>query len=122
MALVWIALHHDKPADYRRVVAANVHQALVETFAIAGEDLVQMVAGGEPQSFRYDHCIAHIERSVELVLIQVTAEDTRSAAQKRAFYRRVVELLGTAPGIQPDDIVVNLIDVPKENWFVGATG
>ena len=52
----------------------------------------------------------------------MTAEDTRSAAQKRAFYRRVVELLGTAPGIQPDDIVVNLIDVPKENWFVGATG
>jgi phenylpyruvate tautomerase PptA (4-oxalocrotonate tautomerase family) len=69
---------------------------------------------------RYGQRLAGVERSADLVLIQVTAGDTRSAAQKRAFHRRVVELLGAAPRIQSTDIVVCLVDAPRENWFVGV--
>jgi 4-oxalocrotonate tautomerase len=119
MALVWIALNQGKSADYRSAVATSVHRALVETFHLGENDLIQIVAGGQSEALRYDRQFAKVERSADLVLIQVTAEDTRSAAQKQAFYRRLVELLGAAPGVRSNDIVVNLVDAPKENWFFG---
>lgn len=121
MALVWIALSHGKSADYRSAVAAGVHQALVETYRIGGDSLIQIFAGGEAVALRYDRQPAGSGRPGDLVLVQVTDEDTRGAAQKQAFYRRLVELLAAAPGIRPDDIVVNLVDAPKENWFYGIS-
>ena len=121
MALVWIALSHGKSADYRGAVADGVHRALLETYRIGGDSLIQIFASGEAVALRHDSQAVSTERSANLVLVQVTAEDTRGAAQKHAFYRRLVELLAAAPGIRPDDIVVNLVDAPKENWFHGVS-
>ena len=117
MALVWIALSQAKSADYRVIVAASVRRALVEAYGVGEDRLIQIVTSGEADVLRYDHAHAGSGNPAELVLVQVTAEDTRGAAQKQAFYRRLVELLGAAPGVRPDDIVVNLVDAPKENWF-----
>lgn len=73
---------------------------------------------GAADVLRHDHAQAGSGNSVELVLVQVTAGDTRGAAQKQAFDWRLVEPLGVAPGVRPDDILVNLVnlvDVPKKN-------
>ena len=121
MPLVSISLGDGKSDDYRGAVAASVHRALVETFASAENDRMQIMTRSGSDVFRYDPKFAEVGRSADLVLIQVTAADTRSALQKRAFYRRVAELLGTAPGIGANDIVISLIDVPKENWFFGTS-
>jgi phenylpyruvate tautomerase PptA (4-oxalocrotonate tautomerase family) len=53
------------------------------------------------------------------VVVEVTAADTRSAGQKRRFCRRLVALLAESPAVAPRDLVVSLVDVPRENWFVG---
>jgi 4-oxalocrotonate tautomerase len=119
MPLVRISLAGGKPEDHRRTVAAGVHRALVETFGVAEQDHLQVLTDAAAEAWRYDPRLAGLERSAELVLIQVTAADTRGVAQKRAFYRRVVELLGAAPGIRSDDILVCLVDAPRENWFLG---
>jgi hypothetical protein len=38
---------------------------------------------------------------------------------KRALYKRLVELLAAEPGIRPEDVVINLVEVGKENWSFG---
>ncbi len=53
------------------------------------------------------------------MIIQITVHDTRTLAQKKALYRRVVELLSESPGLRPEDIFINLLQVPAENWSVG---
>jgi phenylpyruvate tautomerase PptA (4-oxalocrotonate tautomerase family) len=60
-----------------------------------------------------------VKRSDDAVLIQITVFDTRTAEQKKALYRRIAELLGENPGIRPEDVFVNVLDAPKENWSVG---
>ena len=45
--------------------------------------------------------------------------NTRGVAQKKALYRRIVERLGDDPGIRPDDVFINLVEVAKENWSFG---
>jgi phenylpyruvate tautomerase PptA (4-oxalocrotonate tautomerase family) len=58
-------------------------------------------------------------RSDDLVFIQITVFNTRTVEQKKALFRRIVELLGESPGIRPEDVFVNIADAAKENWSVG---
>jgi hypothetical protein len=43
MPLVRISLGGGKPEDHRRMVAAGVHRALVETFGVAEHDRLQIL-------------------------------------------------------------------------------
>ena len=55
----------------------------------------------------------------KLGLVAVGALENRHAARQKALYRRIAELLGDSPGIQPEDVFVNVLDASAENWSVG---
>ena len=40
-------------------------------------------------------------------------------AQKQRLYRRIVERLTENPGLRPEDIFINLVEVLPENWSFG---
>ena len=67
----------------------------------------------------YDPTYLGIERSDDIVFIQITLNMGRSVEQKRVLYRRIAELLGKEPGVRPEDVLVNLVEVAKENWSFG---
>jgi phenylpyruvate tautomerase PptA (4-oxalocrotonate tautomerase family) len=52
-------------------------------------------------------------------MIQITLNQGRTLDMKRALYKRIAEKLAAAPGIQKEDVMVNLVEVPKENWSFG---
>ncbi len=52
-------------------------------------------------------------------LIQLTVSNTRPFAKKQALYKRIVERLTQAPGLRPEDIFINLVEVLPENWSFG---
>ncbi len=60
-----------------------------------------------------------VKRGDDAVPIQITVFVSRTAEQKRALYRRIADLLGENPGIRPEDVFVDVLDAPKENWSVG---
>jgi len=64
-------------------------------------------------------CAFTSRRSDDLVFIQMTVNETRTLAQKKALYRRLVALLTENPGLRPEDVFINLLQVPLENWSVG---
>ena len=45
--------------------------------------------------------------------------DTRPVEQKQALFAKIAELLRESPGIRPEDVFVNLVEVAKENWSLG---
>jgi hypothetical protein len=66
-----------------------------------------------------------IARSDDLVIIQLTVNNTRTLEQKKALYRRIVELLTESPGLRPEDIFINLIEVlidARGLWGGGVVG
>jgi hypothetical protein len=38
---------------------------------------------------------------------------------KKNFYSAVAESLKQNPGIRPEDVLINLVEVAKENWSFG---
>ena len=73
----------------------------------------------EAANFRYGASYLGIARSDDLVLIQITANNTRTLEQKKALFRRIAELLGESLGIRPEDVFVNVLEAAKENWSLG---
>ena len=50
--------------------------------------------------------------------IQITVFDTRTTEQKKALFKRTAELLGENPGIRPENVFVNVLEV-RERELVG---
>lgn len=119
MPLVRISLMRGKSAEYRRAISDNVHQALIETFNVPADDRFQIITEHEPDSLIYDKNYLGIERTDNVVFIQFTVNNTRTVAQKKALYRRLVERLAESPGVRPQDVQINLVEVIKENWSFG---
>jgi phenylpyruvate tautomerase PptA (4-oxalocrotonate tautomerase family) len=69
--------------------------------------------------FSYGVDYLGIHRSDDLVIIQITANNTRPTAQKQTLYRRIVAKLTANPGLRPEDIFINLVEVLPENWSFG---
>ena len=59
-----------------------------------------------------------VQHRAKLVLIQITLNQGRTVEQKKTLYRRVADDLAEI-GLRREDVVVNLIEVPKENWSFG---
>jgi len=119
MPLIRISLRAGKPANYRQAIAENIYESLRETFNVPENDFFATVDELQPRDFIYDRKYFNIERSDDLVLIQLTVSNTRTVEQKKALYRRIVERLGKTPGLRPQDIFLNLLEVAKENWSFG---
>jgi phenylpyruvate tautomerase PptA (4-oxalocrotonate tautomerase family) len=119
MPLVRISMLKGKPASYRRKVGDAIHQAMVETIDVPAQDRFQLVTEHDPEDFIYDREFLGIARSRELVIIQITLAFGRSLHLKRALYRTVAERLGTAAGLRPEDVLISLVEVARENWSFG---
>jgi 4-oxalocrotonate tautomerase len=117
--LVRIALRKGKSPAYLTAVGDAVHRAMVETINVPADDRFQIFSEHEPEALVYDRRYLGIERTDDIVVIQITLNTGRTLDQKRALYRALAEKLATAPGLRAQDLLVSLVEVPKENWSFG---
>ena len=119
MPLVRITLARGRSVEDRRALAESVHQALVETAAVPADDFFCAVHEVPPEDLRFDPSYLGIARTREVVFIQIVLNLGRTVEVKRALYARIAEKLGQRPGLRHEDVLVNLIEVPRENWSFG---
>ena len=119
MPLTRVSLRRGKPAAYRKAILESLYRAMRETFDVPEGDRFMTIAEHDGDDFVYGADYLGIERSDDLVIIQLTVSNTRPVAQKQKLYRRIVELLAESPGLRPEDIFINLVEVLPENWSFG---
>jgi 4-oxalocrotonate tautomerase len=119
MPLVRIAVREGKPAAYRAAVGEGVHRAMVETMNVPALDRFQVITEHPAGGLVYDPSYLGIARTDDLVVIQITLNAGRTVEMKRALYARIADLLGAAPGVRREDVLVSLVEVAKENWSFG---
>jgi 4-oxalocrotonate tautomerase len=118
MPLIHISLRAGKPDTYRQAIFDSLYRAMRETLDVPEGDEFMTISEHDATNFRYGAAFG-VARSDDLVYIQITVFNSRTAEQKKALFRRIAELLGKSPGIRPEDVFVNVIDAAKENWSVG---
>ena len=118
MPLLNISLRAGKPEHYRQAIFDSLYQAMRDALAVPDDDQFMTMTEHDPANFRHGQAFG-VRRSDDLVYIRITVFDTRTVAQKKALYARIVALLGERPGIRPEDVFIVVTDAPKENWSVG---
>lgn len=119
MPLVRISLREGKPAAYGRAIGDGVHRAMVETINVPALDRFQIISEHSPGNLIYDPTYLDIERTDDVVFVQITLNAGRSTEQKRALYARMTEVLAENPGVRPQDVLISLVEVARENWSFG---
>ena len=119
MPLVRIDLHKGKDAAYRQKLGEVVYQALRSATNVPEGDRFQVITEHEPANFPFDRHYLGIERSDDFVLIQITFNAGRTLDQKKALYKAIADGAHDALGIRKEDVFINLVEVPKENWSFG---
>jgi 4-oxalocrotonate tautomerase len=119
MPLVRVALRQGKSAGYKQAIGDGIYQAMLETFGVPKEDRFIVVSEHDESEFQFSKTYLDIARSDDLVIIQITANNTRNVEQKKALFARIAELLSQNPGLRKEDVFINLVEVPKENWSFG---
>ncbi|HXO68194.1 MAG TPA: tautomerase family protein [Bradyrhizobium sp.] len=119
MPLVRVSLRKGKSDDYKRAIGDSVYKAMIEVFNVPEEDRFVIVSEHSESEFQFSKTYLDIARSDDLVIIQITANNTRTVEQKKALFARIAELLSEEPGLRKEDVFVNLVEVAKENWSFG---
>ena len=117
MPIIHVSLRAGKPAAYRQAIFDSLYRALREALDVPEDDQFMTITEHDAANFRTGNAYG-VNRSADVVYIQITVFSTRTAEQKKALFRRIAELLGENPGIRPEDVFVNVLESAKENWSV----
>ena len=118
MPLVRIDLPQSIDADRAQKIGETINKAMIEVINVPNGDKFQVITRHPPEGRNLTAEYLGIRYSNDLVLIQITLNQGRSVELKKAFYRRVADELAELD-LRKEDVVINLVEVPKENWSFG---
>lgn len=119
MPLVRIDLPASTTAPDREAIAEVVYDALVDVAAVPANDRFIVVSEHGSNSLVMDPTYV-VERTERALIIQITLNAGRTLEVKKKLYRAIADGLERAIGLRTEDVFINLVEVPKENWSFGG--
>jgi 4-oxalocrotonate tautomerase len=119
MPLVRIDLSQEASETLGQEIGELVYQARVDVINVPRDDKFQIITWHGWHELVYPEKYLGIEYSPGIVFIQITLNQGRSVELKKAFYRRVADDLQAKLDVRPQDVIINLVEVAKENWSFG---
>lgn len=119
MPLTQISLKKGKSPEYHAALMDQVYLAMRETISIPENDRFAIVTELDSGGFNNSGIYAGIDRSDDVVFIQITLNAGRTIDKKKALYAEIARRLQTNPGVRPEDVVISLVEVAPEDWSLG---
>ena len=119
MPFVRIDLSKKHPEGFAQQVGEIVYEMMTTHINVPKDDKFQVITKHDSQELIAPKSYLGIEYSEEIIFIQVTLNEGRTTELKKNFYKAICEGLVEKLKVRPQDIVINLIEVNKENWSFG---
>jgi len=119
MPLVKIYTHKNKTDAELRAIADGVHDALVAQANVPVDDRFQILNRLERDQIVADPSYGGVSRSEDVVIIEITLNVGRTVEIKKNLYADIALRLERV-GVRPDDILVSLVEVTRDNWSFGG--
>lgn len=119
MPLVRISLMKGRAAGLGKRVGEVVYRSMVDTIAVPAQDNFQIISEHGADALIYDPSYLGIERTDGIVIVQITLNEGRSVERKRDLFAAIAQRLHDDLGFRPEDVLINLVEVRKENWSFG---
>jgi len=116
---VKIYVRNNRTAQELRAIGEGVHDALVAQANVPADDRFQIL-----NRVGRDEIVAHpsyggVTRSEGIVIVEITLNAGRSVEVKKKLYADIAARLEIV-GVRPDDVLISLIEVSKEDWSFGG--
>jgi 4-oxalocrotonate tautomerase len=120
MPFVKMYLRKGKSSEYLAALSDSVHQALVSQANVPADDLFHVLHELEANCMVAHPAYGGVSRSADLIIIEITLNAGRTVEVKKNLYADIVARLNGAIDVRPDDVLVSLVEVTKENWSFGG--
>jgi len=118
MPVTRIAIREGKSPEYKQALLDEIYEAMRETVAIQEGDRFMAITEHDEHAFAYG-AFLDIDRTDDLVQIQIFWAPGKAVEAKLAMYQKIVERLGARPGVRPQDILISVVETAAENWSFG---
>jgi 4-oxalocrotonate tautomerase len=119
MPLVRIDLPQSIGEERRAVIGDIVYQTMVDVLNAPAGDKFQIITVHDSDALRIDPTYLGIDRSAAAFTIDITLNTGRTVELKKQFYASLVERLNAEAHVRPQDVLIVLTEVAKENWSFG---
>jgi 4-oxalocrotonate tautomerase len=119
MPIVRIDFLEGKAPEYGVRVGLIVAQALTDVLNVPKDDLFQIITAHAKTGLQFDRDYLGIRRTDDCIFLQITLNSGRTVEMKQRFYKAVADGLHATLKLRKEDVLINLVEVTKENWSFG---
>jgi len=105
--------------EHLQKISNAVHDSMVKTFNVPAKDRFQVLTRCAPDELIYAPDYLEIAHHGPLVIIQITCNEGRTVEMKKALFAQLATSIEAGTAIRAADVIVNLVEVKKENWSFG---
>jgi phenylpyruvate tautomerase PptA (4-oxalocrotonate tautomerase family) len=115
MPIVYIDINKGFDKEYKKSILDGIHKALVDSFKIPDNDRNQIIREHEEDLFEKSK-----DKTNKFIIIEIVAYKGRTREAKRKLYQEIVKNLEKQPGINPNDVLININEPELVNWGVSG--
>ncbi|TCG04995.1 tautomerase family protein [Paraburkholderia steynii] len=118
MPLVKFDVTRGRTDEQLKILLDASHRAMLRAFGVPERDRYQIIAEHDSSRWVIEDTGLGIPRTPDVVVVTVMTRP-RSTVAKQMFYRELVQELQSTCGIEPSDVVVNIVTNSDEDWRFG---
>lgn len=119
MPLVRITLSENYTEEECNQISQAIHLALIEDFNIPTDDYFHIVERVKPSQLFFPNQYLGVKHDQGILFLQIIAAIGRSKEQKEKLYKNIVLKISESTKINPQNIIITLLENSKENWSFG---
>jgi 4-oxalocrotonate tautomerase len=120
MPFARIDLVRGKPAAFRKTLGEIVYKAMIDVINVPANDKFQVITEHAAEEINVADSYLGNDYTQDIILIQITLNAGRTVDMKKAFFKRIADDLHAQLKVRREDVVINLVEVVKENWSFGG--
>jgi 4-oxalocrotonate tautomerase len=91
----------------------------VDVLGVPERDRFQVITEHRKDALPFDRDYLGVHHTDDCIFFQITLNVGRSVELKESFYKELTDRLHQGVKLRREDVFVNLVEVPKENWSYG---
>ena len=120
MPLVRISVPQGKSVEYRRAIGDVIYDTTIAVLDVPKNNRFHIISEHAATDLIIDPTYLGIDRSENAIIIQITLNEGRATLErKKIYYKAIADGLHARLGMRQEDVIINLIEVKKENWSLG---
>ncbi|WP_313090182.1 tautomerase family protein [Chryseobacterium flavum] len=119
MPLIRITLSENYSQEECGRISQSVHSAMIQEFNVPEDDYFHIFEQISPSRLFFPDQYLGMKHDAGILFIQIIAATGRTREQKQKLYKSIATEISASININPQNIIITLLENSKENWSFG---